>query len=57
MLETPKRDQTLDAPKKAKLRVYTSLCRPILEYADVEPFDLKKKIYDIDLVQNTLLAI
>ena len=43
-----------DAPKEAKLLAYTSLCRPILEYADVvwDP-SAKSKIQDIELVQNS----
>ena len=45
-----------DAPKEAKLLAYTSLCRPILEYADVV-WDLsaRSKIHDIELVQNSAI--
>jgi len=36
-----------DAPKDAKLLAYTSLCRPILDYADVvwDPEDAKLLAY------------
>lgn len=42
-----------DAPQKAKLLAYTSLCRPILEYADTvwDPAN-KLNSYNIDMVQN-----
>ena len=43
-----------DAPKEAKLLAYTSLCRPILVYADVvwDP-SARSVIHDIELVQNS----
>ena len=42
-----------DAPRQARLLAYTSLCRPILEYADsVWDLSLKKTINDIEMVQN-----
>ena len=42
-----------NAPQEAKLLAYTSLCRPILEYADVvwDP-SVKSKVHDIELIQN-----
>ena len=42
---------------EAKLLAYTSLCRPILEYADVvwDPSP-RSKIYDIELVQNSFIS-
>lgn len=42
-----------DAPQKAKLMAYTSLCRPILEYADTvwDPTD-KQTSYNIEMVQR-----
>lgn len=42
-----------DAPKNGKLLAYTSLCRPLLEYADTlwDPY-LKTTIHDIEMVQN-----
>jgi len=42
-----------DAPQKAKLVAYTSLCRPVLEYADTvwDPSD-KRTIHDIEMVQR-----
>ena len=45
-----------NAPKEAKLLAYTSLCRPILEYADVvwDP-SARSKIHDIELVQNSAI--
>ena len=43
-----------DAPREAKLLAYTSLCRPILEYADVvQDPAARGKIHDIELVQNS----
>ena len=42
-----------NAPRQARLLAYTSLCRPILEYADsVWDLSLKKTINDIEMVQN-----
>jgi len=43
-----------DAPKDAKLLAYTSLCRPILDYADVvwDPA-VRSKVHDIELIQNS----
>ena len=43
-----------DSPKEAKLLAYTSLCRPMLEYADAvwDP-SARSKIQDIELVQNS----
>jgi len=45
-----------DAPKDAKLLAYTSLCRPILDYADVvwDPA-VRSKIHEIELVQNSTI--
>ena len=42
-----------NAPQEAKLLAYTSLCRPILEYADVVwgP-SVKSKVHDEELTQN-----
>ena len=42
-----------NAPQEAKLLAYTSLCRPILEYADVvgDP-SVESKVRDIELIQN-----
>ena len=42
-----------NAPQEAKLLAYTSLCRPILKYADVawDP-SIKSKVHDIELIQN-----
>ena len=42
-----------NAPQEAKVLAYTSLCRPILEYADVvwNP-SVKSKVHDIELIQN-----
>ena len=47
-----------DAPKEAKLLAYTSLCRPILEYADVvwDPL-ARSKIHDIELIQNSAVHL
>ncbi len=44
---------TYGAPMEAKLLAYTSLCRPILEYADVvwDPH-AKQTIHKIELIQN-----
>ena len=43
----------LHAPQEANLLAYTSLCRPLLEYADVV-WDLsaKCKVHDIEISQN-----
>jgi len=43
----------MDAPQKAKLLAYLSLCRPILEYSDVlwDPAD-KASCQRLELVQN-----
>jgi len=45
-----------DAPKDAKLLAYTSLRRPILDYADVvwDPA-VRSKVHDIELVQNSAI--
>ena len=45
-----------NAPKEAKLLAYTSLCRPILEYADVvwDP-SARSKMHNIELVQNSAI--
>ena len=42
-----------NAPQEAKLLAYTSLCRPILEYADVvwDP-SVKSTVHNIELIQN-----
>ena len=42
-----------NAPQEAKVLAYTSLCRPILEYADVvwNP-SVKSKVHNIELIQN-----
>ena len=42
------------ASNEAKLLAYTSLCRPVLEYADFvwDPL-ARSKIHDIELVQNS----
>ena len=42
-----------NAPKKAKLLAYTSLCRPYVEYAATlyDPYN-KGPIHDIEMVQN-----
>ena len=47
-----------DALKEAKLLAYTSLCRPIREYADVvwNP-SARSKIHDIELVQNSTICL
>ena len=43
-----------DGPKEAKLLAYASLCRPVLEYADVVwDSSARSKIHDIELVQNS----
>jgi len=40
-----------DAPKEAKLLAYRSVCRPVLDYADVvwDPAT-RNKVQDIELV-------
>jgi len=45
-----------DAPKAAKLLAYTSLRRPILDYANVvwDPA-ARNKVHDIELVQNSAI--
>jgi len=45
-----------DAPKDAKLLAYTSLCRPILNYAGVvwDPA-ARSKVHDIELFQNSAI--
>jgi len=45
-----------DAPKDAKLLAYTSLCRPLLDYADLvwNPA-ARSKVHDIELVQNSAI--
>ena len=42
-----------NAPQEAKQLAYTSLCRPILEYANVvwDP-SAKCKVHDIEIIQN-----
>ena len=42
-----------DAPKDARLLAYTSLCRPILEYADTvwDPTN-KQTMHSIEMIQN-----
>ena len=42
-----------DAPKHGRLLAYTSLCHPILEYADTvwDP-SLKGVIHDVEMIQN-----
>ena len=41
------------ATKKAKLLDYTTLCRPLVEYASsVWDPDLEYQIYDIEMVQH-----
>ena len=44
------------ARKEARLLAYTSLCRPVLEYADVvwDPH-VKSTIHAIEIVQNTTI--
>ena len=43
-----------NAPQEAKLLAYTSLCRPILEYADIvwDPSVNSKVHHDIEQIQN-----
>jgi len=45
-----------DAPKEAKLLAYTSLCRPILDYADVvwDPAT-RSEVHDVELIQNSAI--
>jgi len=45
-----------DASKDAELLAYASLCRPILDYADVvwDPA-VRSKVHDIELVQNSAI--
>ena len=49
------RNQTAHAQctQEAKLLAYTSLCRPILEYADIvwDP-SAKCKVHDLKIIQN-----
>jgi len=46
----------LQIAQEAKLLVYTSLCRPLLEYADVVWDPVRKQtIYDIELIQNNVI--
>ena len=43
-----------NAPEKAKFLAYTSLCRPILEYAaTVWDPQQKNLVHDIEMVQNS----
>ena len=42
-----------NAPQEAKLLAYASLCRPIVEYADVVwDRSTKCKVHNIELIQN-----
>jgi len=46
-----------DTLKDAKLLAYTSLCRPILDYADVVwDSAARSKVHDIELVQNSVIG-
>jgi len=47
-----------DAPKDAKLLPYTSLSRPLLDYADmVWNTGARSKVHDIELDQNSAIRL